>query len=153
MVNVDSNIIYILRGVLQSLVEKHFPAPDRNRIKKLLGNVGIELKQSKVQNGDSQGPSSSGGTGEKRKSGIYYYYYYSVGSLIAVNFMTLVLKTTLCLRYTFNQVCIYLVQTRSVVGSQLVPMGEAHLRSSPCVAASMRGSHNFIIESIYVHII
>lgn len=58
------------RGVLQSLVEKHFPAPDRNRIKKLLGNVGIELKHSKTQNGDSQGPSSSGGSGEKRKSGI-----------------------------------------------------------------------------------
>jgi hypothetical protein len=57
------------RGVLQSLVEKHFPAPDRNRIKKLLGNVGIELKHSKVQNGDSQGPSGSGGSGEKRKSG------------------------------------------------------------------------------------
>lgn len=65
--------IFILfcRGVLQSLVEKHFPAPDRNRIKKLLGNVGIELKHSKVQNGDSQGPSGSGGSGSgKRKSGI-----------------------------------------------------------------------------------
>lgn len=63
-------IILFFRGVLQSLVEKHFPAPDRNRIKKLLGNVGIELKHSKNHhNGDSQGPSSSGGSGEKRKSG------------------------------------------------------------------------------------
>jgi len=61
------------RGVLQSLVEKHFPAPDRNRIKKLLGNVGIELKHSKHHNGDSQGPSSSSGSGEKRKSGIYLF--------------------------------------------------------------------------------
>lgn len=59
------------RGVLQSLVEKHFPAPDRNRIKKLLGNVGIELKHSKTSNGDSQGPSCSGASiGGKRKSGI-----------------------------------------------------------------------------------
>lgn len=55
--------------MLQSLVEKHFPAPDRSRIKKLLGNVGIELKQSKSHNGDSQGPSCSGGSSEKRKSG------------------------------------------------------------------------------------
>lgn len=52
------------------MVEKHFPAPDRIRIKKLLGNVGIELKHPKIQNGNSQGPSSSGGSGEKRKSGI-----------------------------------------------------------------------------------
>lgn len=53
-------------------MEKHFPAPDRNRIKKLLGNVGIELKHSKTQNGDSQGPSSSSGSGEKRKSGMLF---------------------------------------------------------------------------------
>jgi len=64
--------------VLQSLVEKHFPAPDRSRIKKLLGNVGIELKHSKTQNGgDSQGPSGSGGNGEKRKSGINILTFYS----------------------------------------------------------------------------
>ncbi|XP_050441174.1 protein strawberry notch [Adelges cooleyi] len=66
-----TDFVSTAKGVLQSLVEKHFPAPDRNRIKKLLGNVGIELKHSKTQNGDSQGPSSSkGGCGsEKRKSG------------------------------------------------------------------------------------
>jgi hypothetical protein len=64
---------FYFRGVLQSLVEKHFPAPDRNRIKKLLGNVGIELKHSKHHNGDSQGPSSSSGNGEKRKSGINFF--------------------------------------------------------------------------------
>jgi len=65
--------------VLQSLVEKHFPAPDRSRIKKLLGNVGIELKHSKIQNGsDSQGPSGSGGSGEKRKSGINILIFYCV---------------------------------------------------------------------------
>lgn len=68
--------------MLQSLVEKHFPAPDRNRIKKLLGNVGIELKHSKIQNGDSQGPSSSGGSGEKRKSGIDIFVLYYIFFLI-----------------------------------------------------------------------
>ncbi|XP_015375524.1 PREDICTED: protein strawberry notch [Diuraphis noxia] len=64
-----TDFVSTAKGVLQSLVEKHFPAPDRNRIKKLLGNVGIELKHSKHHNGDSQGPSSSSGIGEKRKSG------------------------------------------------------------------------------------
>lgn len=72
---VTTNFLYIFRGVLQSLVEKHFPAPDRNRIKKLLGNVGIELKHSKTQNGDSQGPSGSGGSGEKRKSGTNFIHF------------------------------------------------------------------------------
>lgn len=64
-----TDFVSTAKGVLQSLVEKHFPAPDRNRIKKLLGNVGIELKHSKHHNGDSQGPSGSSGNGEKRKSG------------------------------------------------------------------------------------
>ncbi|XP_050547780.1 protein strawberry notch [Daktulosphaira vitifoliae] len=64
-----TDFVSTAKGVLQSLVEKHFPAPDRSRIKKLLGSVGIELKQSKPQNGDSLGPSSSKGIGEKRKSG------------------------------------------------------------------------------------
>lgn len=51
--------------MLQSLVEKHFPAPDRNRIHKLLG---IDPKKMKQENGDCEPGSSSG---NKRKSGEY----------------------------------------------------------------------------------
>ena len=36
-------VFYSLRGVLQSLVEKHFPAPDRNRIHRVLG---LDLPQT-----------------------------------------------------------------------------------------------------------
>lgn len=40
---VNNNFVYPHRGVLQTLVEKHFPAPDRSRISRLLG---IELPQT-----------------------------------------------------------------------------------------------------------
>lgn len=53
------------RGVFQSLVEKHFPAPDRKRINRLLG------LESVIDTSPVGSPSTSGGT--KRKSGWYIY--------------------------------------------------------------------------------
>lgn len=58
-------VVFVYRGVLQSLVEKHFPAPDRNRIHRLLGIDPKKAKQD-AQNGDAEATSSSSG---KRKSG------------------------------------------------------------------------------------
>lgn len=55
------------RGVLQSLVEKHFPAPDRNRIHRLLGIDTKKMKQEQNGNVNNEASSSSG----KRKSGKY----------------------------------------------------------------------------------
>lgn len=50
----------ICRGVLQTLVEKHFPAPDRNRIQRLLG---LEPPKLKLEDYDMD----AGGSGGKRK--------------------------------------------------------------------------------------
>lgn len=46
-------------GVFQTLVEKHFPAPDRNRIQRLLG-IENPSNSKKVTNGNDEGNSSSG---------------------------------------------------------------------------------------------
>lgn len=46
-------------GVFQTLVEKHFPAPDRNRIQRLLG-IENPSNSKKVTNGNEEGNSSSG---------------------------------------------------------------------------------------------
>lgn len=47
---------YCVVGVFQTLVEKHFPAPDRNRIQRLLG---IDTSK-KATNGNDEGNSSTG---------------------------------------------------------------------------------------------
>lgn len=57
------------RGVLQTLVEKHFPAPDRNRIHRLLGlDPPRKSDHGKVNNGDAD--PEAGGSSGKRKPGI-----------------------------------------------------------------------------------
>lgn len=65
------------RGVFQSLVEKHFPAPDRNRINRILGLTGPADKKSTIQsiiakvkaaNRNKEEPSSS--ANNKRKSSL-----------------------------------------------------------------------------------
>jgi len=50
------------RGVLQTLVEKHFPAPDRNRIQRLLG---LEPPKLKLEDYEMDAGGSAGGS--KRK--------------------------------------------------------------------------------------
>ena len=49
-----------LRGVLQTLVEKHFPAPDRNRIHRLLGleppKTAADLANDAVASGSKRKP-------------------------------------------------------------------------------------------------
>lgn len=62
------NSKYVCRGVLQSLVEKHFPAPDRHRIHRLLGIDTKKMRHEASHNGNmSSEPGSSSG---KRKSGL-----------------------------------------------------------------------------------
>lgn len=70
-------IFYYFRGVFQSLVEKHFPAPDRNRINRILGLSETESRKSTIQsiiaevkaaNRLKNGPSSSSANNNKRKS-------------------------------------------------------------------------------------
>lgn len=53
--------VIAFRGVLQALVEKHFPAPDRTRIRRLLG---LDSGKDK-RNGQDDEPSGS----VKRKPG------------------------------------------------------------------------------------
>ncbi|XP_030749035.1 protein strawberry notch isoform X2 [Sitophilus oryzae] len=55
-----TDFVSTAKGVFQTLVEKHFPAPDRNRIQKLLG-IGDSSKKS--LNGNSEESSSA----QKRK--------------------------------------------------------------------------------------
>uniref|UniRef100_A0AAR5PXE4 Protein strawberry notch n=1 Tax=Dendroctonus ponderosae TaxID=77166 RepID=A0AAR5PXE4_DENPD len=58
-----TDFVSTAKGVFQTLVEKHFPAPDRTRIHKLLGiGAGSELAK-KLSNGNSDEGSSS----QKRK--------------------------------------------------------------------------------------
>lgn len=54
--------LIIYRGVLQTLVEKHFPAPDRSRIQRLLG---LEPPKFKLEDDDLDAGGSAGGS--KRK--------------------------------------------------------------------------------------
>jgi hypothetical protein len=57
------------RGVLQTLVEKHFPAPDRNRIHRLLGlDPSRKSDSSKLNNNGDIDAEASGSSG-KRKPG------------------------------------------------------------------------------------
>ncbi|XP_012223697.1 protein strawberry notch isoform X3 [Linepithema humile] len=55
-----SDFVSTAKGVLQTLVEKHFPAPDRNRIQRLLG---LEPPKLKLEDYDVD----AGGSGGKRK--------------------------------------------------------------------------------------
>ena len=41
-----TDFVSTAKGVMQSLVEKHFPAPDRNKINKLLGIGASQEKKS-----------------------------------------------------------------------------------------------------------
>lgn len=62
---------FISRGVFQSLVEKHFPAPDRNRINRLLGLDGSKktvlqsILQQKIKSKTDQATSSKRKTESK----------------------------------------------------------------------------------------
>ncbi len=63
-----TDFVSTAKGVIQSLVEKHFPAPDRNRINKLLGigpqktildELGIKVEKNKAANGNGKSSSNS----------------------------------------------------------------------------------------------
>lgn len=62
---------FCFRGVLQTLVEKHFPAPDRNRIQRLLGLEAPTPSLPVNTNGVKQEASSSS---NKRKTGMFYFF-------------------------------------------------------------------------------
>ncbi|XP_060532767.1 protein strawberry notch isoform X2 [Cylas formicarius] len=57
-----TDFVSTAKGVFQTLVEKHFPAPDRNRIHKILG---LENPSKKAMNGNNDEGNSS--TATKRK--------------------------------------------------------------------------------------
>lgn len=59
-----SDFVSTAKGVLQTLVEKHFPAPDRNRIQRLLG-LEPPKKDKSSNNGDLD--MEAGGSSGKRK--------------------------------------------------------------------------------------
>ncbi|XP_023310793.1 protein strawberry notch isoform X2 [Anoplophora glabripennis] len=54
-----TDFVSTAKGVFQTLVEKHFPAPDRNRIQRLLG-IENPSNSKKVSNGNDEGNTSSG---------------------------------------------------------------------------------------------
>jgi hypothetical protein len=58
------------RGVLQTLVEKHFPAPDRNRIHRLLGLDPPRKSDSSKFNNNGDIDAEACGSSGKRKPGI-----------------------------------------------------------------------------------
>ncbi|XP_063244312.1 protein strawberry notch-like isoform X2 [Bacillus rossius redtenbacheri] len=61
-----TDFVSTAKGVLQSLVEKHFPAPDRNRIHRLLGLESP--RKDKSLNGHGQLDPDAGSSSGKRKS-------------------------------------------------------------------------------------
>lgn len=63
-----NDFVSTAKGVFQSLVEKHFPAPDRNRINRLLG-LPSKTQLQKIMDEDGPPPaSSSSNSNLKRKS-------------------------------------------------------------------------------------
>jgi len=58
------------RGVLQTLVEKHFPAPDRNRIHRLLGLDPPRKSDSFKLNNNGDIDAEPCGSSGKRKPGM-----------------------------------------------------------------------------------
>ena len=65
-----TDFVSTAKGVLQSLVEKHFPAPDRNRINRLLGweTTGKTMLERILEENDDGGKASSGQINNKRKT-------------------------------------------------------------------------------------
>lgn len=65
----NTNFVLFFRGVFQSLVEKHFPAPDRNRINRLLGLDGSKKTalQSILDENKSRKSPAPAASGSKRK--------------------------------------------------------------------------------------
>lgn len=65
----NTNFTIFFRGVFQSLVEKHFPAPDRNRINRLLGLDGSKKTalQSILDENKSRKSPAPAASGSKRK--------------------------------------------------------------------------------------
>ncbi|KAM0733955.1 Protein strawberry notch [Formica fusca] len=59
-----SDFVSTAKGVLQTLVEKHFPAPDRNRIQRLLG---LEPPKLKLEGDDDMDGAGGSAGGSKRK--------------------------------------------------------------------------------------
>ncbi|XP_054281484.1 protein strawberry notch isoform X2 [Macrosteles quadrilineatus] len=64
-----SDFVSTAKGVLQTLVEKHFPAPDRNRISRLLGLEAPKKEKHNHLNGADTGGGGGEGSsgGNKRK--------------------------------------------------------------------------------------
>ncbi|CRK86966.1 CLUMA_CG000782, isoform A [Clunio marinus] len=63
-----TDFVSTAKGVIQSLVEKHFPAPDRNRINRLLGwdnNSGKTMLERILEESDGKKTTTSG---QKRKT-------------------------------------------------------------------------------------
>merc|ERR1712173_101510 len=54
-----TDFVSTAKGVMQSLVEKHFPAPDRNKINKLLGIGASQEKKSIFEELDIDSNSAS----------------------------------------------------------------------------------------------
>lgn len=52
-------LLLLFLGVFQTLVEKHFPAPDRNRIQRLLGLEPPTNSKKPPTNGNSEGSNGS----------------------------------------------------------------------------------------------
>ncbi|XP_058458081.1 protein strawberry notch isoform X3 [Malaya genurostris] len=63
-----SDFVSTAKGVFQSLVEKHFPAPDRGRINRLLGLEGPKKTQLECILEDIDSKPSASGSDLKRKS-------------------------------------------------------------------------------------
>jgi len=71
-VSILCNCLFLFsgRGVLQTLVEKHFPAPDRNRIHRLLGLDPPRKSDSLKLNNNGDIDAEASGSSGKRKPGI-----------------------------------------------------------------------------------
>lgn len=62
-----SDFVSTAKGVLQTLVEKHFPAPDRNRIHRLLGLDPPRKSDHGKVNNNGDADAEAGGSSGKRK--------------------------------------------------------------------------------------
>ena len=64
-----TDFVSTAKGVLQSLVEKHFPAPDRNRINRLLGwETGKTVLERILEEADDKKKMTGGQVNNKRKT-------------------------------------------------------------------------------------
>lgn len=62
--NINLKCVLLVRGVLQALVEKHFPAPDRQKLYSLLG---IDLSAKKAPAPSENTAAKTEQKGKKRK--------------------------------------------------------------------------------------